>query len=183
MCTHLTAKYSGMQGSLQVYTLLRMRRTCASDLVTCHSGAAVMTTISCGAVYKLSAVACPRIWPLSYAKLKAPQQRDWDSRCVLQCDSNYAVLLLRQGCNVITWQSCNYVQSAVDDPCDCHHRGDSIHPWHDVSLPKQPPGQGEPSLDTCCVSCSAGTASIGCLLLAVLAAASRAVAMLVKRTL
>jgi hypothetical protein len=42
--------------------------------------AAVMTTISCGAVYKLSAVACPRIWPLSYAKLKAPQQRDWDSR-------------------------------------------------------------------------------------------------------
>lgn len=43
--------------------------------------AAVMTTLSCGAVYKLSAVACPRIWP-SYAKLKAPQQRDWDSRSV-----------------------------------------------------------------------------------------------------
>ena len=42
-----------------------------------------MTTMSCGAVYKLSAVACPRIWPLSYAKLKAPQQRDWDSRCAL----------------------------------------------------------------------------------------------------
>lgn len=41
--------------------------------------AAVMTTMSCGAVYKLSAVACPRIWP-SYNKLKPPQQRDWDSR-------------------------------------------------------------------------------------------------------
>jgi hypothetical protein len=80
-----------------------------SDPVVCYYGAAVMTTISCGAVYKLSAVACPRIWPLSYAKLKAPQQRDWDSRCVLpMCASKFALLLVRQRCDVISWRSCNY---------------------------------------------------------------------------
>jgi hypothetical protein len=41
--------------------------------------AAVVTTLSCGAMYKLSAIATPRVCT-SYTKLKAPDQRNWDSR-------------------------------------------------------------------------------------------------------